>query len=142
MAGGLAGFAAELRAVADRAEAELAVEACRMGAREYLAVLQEVTPVLTGALRASEHVWRVTGGGESASAILGPNIIYDRFRNYGGTITRKKPPPAVLGNPSVGFFGHSVTQAGSHYMERAQGPGAAALAVACKVTADEIITLT
>ena len=88
--GGLAAFAGKLREVADRAEEYLAVDACRMGAREYLAVLQEETPVRSGALRGSERIWRVTGGGEQATAILGPNIIYDRFRNYGGTITVRR----------------------------------------------------
>ena len=136
--GGLAAFAGKLREVADRAEESLAVDACRMGAREYLAVLQEETPVRSGALRGSERIWRVTGGGEQATAILGPNIIYDRFRNYGGTITVRR---AKVLTDGVSFFGKSVTQAGSHYMERAEGPGAAALAVACKVTAAEFFEL-
>ena len=137
----LAGFAARLREVADRAEASLAVDACRMGAREYLEVMREETPVLTGALRSSEHVYSVSGGGESATAIVGSDLIYAHFRNYGGTITRKLPPPHVLGNPEVGFFGHSVTQAGSHYLERSEAPGRAVVAQACKVTADEIFEL-
>ncbi len=136
--GGLSEFAAALRKVADRAESELALEACRMGAREYLAVLQEETPVRSGALRASEHVWRVSGSGESASAILGPDIVYDKFRNDGGTIHVRR---ARVLTDGVSFFGRHVTQRGSHYMERARGPGAAALAVACKVTADEIFTI-
>jgi hypothetical protein len=136
--GGLGEFAARLRAVADRAEQSLALEACRMGAREYLAVLQEETPVRSGALRASEHIWTVAGGGSLATAALGPDIIYDRFRNDGGTITVKR---AKVLSDGTSFFGRSVTQAGSHYMERARGPGAAAVARACRVVAAEIIEL-
>jgi hypothetical protein len=136
--GGLADFAARLREVADRAESDLALESCRMGAREYLAVLQEETPVRSGRLRASEHIWRVSGGGESATAILGPDIIYDRFRNDGGTIHVRR---AKVLTDGVSFFGKHVTQAGSHYMERAEGPGRAALSRACKVMAGEIISL-
>ena len=138
--GGLSEFAARLREIADRAESGLALEACRMGSREYLAVLQEETPVLSGDLRASEHVWSVSGGGEHAVAIAGPDIIYDRFRNDGGTIRSKGPWP--LRNRATGqVFGRSVTQAGAHYMEKAEGPGRAALAQACKVTADEFFEL-
>lgn len=136
--GGLSEFAGKLREIADRAEADLAIDACRMGAREYLAVLQGNTPVLTGALRSSEHVWRVTGGGEHATAIAGPNIVYDRFRNDGGTIRVRR---AKVLSDGVSFFGKSVTQAGSHYMERSEGPGQAALTVACRVTAAEFFEL-
>ena len=79
--------ASRARAVTDRAEASLARDCARAGANEFLAELHVTTPVETGALRASERVWRVFGGGTTAQAIVGPNIIYGRFRNDGGTIT-------------------------------------------------------
>ncbi len=109
-----------------------------MGAREYLFELQSVTPVLSGALRGSERVWRVEGNGAAATAIAGPNIVYDRFRNDGGTIHVRRAKVLTDGSR---FFGKSVTQRGSHYMEKAEGPGQAALSRACKVVADEIIRL-
>lgn len=136
----LAGFAGAIREIAGRCEASLAVDACRMGAREYLTALQEVTPVQSGALRSSEHIWRVSGSGASATADVGPDIIYDRFRNDGGTIRSKGPWP--LRNRSTGqVFGRVVHQAGSHYMERSVGPGQAALSQACRVVADSMIEL-
>ena len=111
--------ASRARAVTDRAQASLARDCARAGANEFLAELHVTTPVETGALRASERVWRVFGGGAQASAIVGPNIIYGAFRNYGGTIRSKGPWP--LRNRATGqVFGRQVTQAGSHYMERAE----------------------
>ena len=114
----LAEAAARAKAVTGRAQASLARDCARAGANEFLAELHVTTPVETGALRASERVWRVFGGGAQASAIVGPNIVYGRFRNYGGTITVRRAK--VLGTPARGFFGRSVTQRGSHYMERAE----------------------
>jgi hypothetical protein len=137
----LAGFAAAVRGIAERCGEGLALESCRMGSREYLHVLQMETPVRTGALRSSEHVWSVSGGGAEAVALAGPDIIYDKFRNDGGTITRKLPPPHVLGKFPGPYFGHSVTQKGAHYMEKSRGPGQEALSRACKVVADEMIEL-
>ena len=114
----LAEAASRARAVADKAASGLARDCARAGANEFLAELHVTTPVETGALRASERVWRVFGGGATAQAIVGPNIVYGRFRNYGGTIRVRRAK--VLGTPAVGFFGRQVTQAGSHYMERAE----------------------
>jgi hypothetical protein len=114
----LAEFAAAVRGLADRAESELALECVRPAAREALAVLQMETPVRSGALRGSEVIRSVTGSGAYAEAIYGPDIVYDRFRNEGGTITRHGP--GSLGTPAVGFFGHSVTQRGAHYMEKGE----------------------
>lgn len=111
-------FAAALRGLADRAESELALECVRPAAREALAVLQMETPVKSGALRGSEVIRSVSGSGAFAEAIYGPDIVYDKFRNDGGTIT--KHTPGSLGTPAVGWFGHSVTQRGSHYMERGE----------------------
>jgi hypothetical protein len=126
----LAEAAAAFRALADRVEGSLAVDCARAMADVALAQLRIVTPVASGDLRDSERVNAVTGNGTYAVATLGPHIVYDEFRNNGGTITRKKGRPAVLGNPDVGFFGKGnpaqVTQEGAHYMEKgedaARGP--------------------
>ena len=109
--------ASRARAVTDRAQASLARDCARAGANEFLAELHVTTPVETGALRASERVWRVFGGGAQASAIVGPNIIYGAFRNYGGTIRVRRAKVLTDGSR---FFGKQVTQSGSHYMERAE----------------------
>lgn len=111
--------AARARAVSDRAAGSLAKDCAAAGAKEFLAELHVTTPVLSGALRTSERVWHVSGGGTAAVAVVGPDIIYARFRNYGGTIRSKGPWP--LRNRATGqVFGRQVTQAGSHYMERAE----------------------
>lgn len=134
----LAEFAAAVHEVTERADADLARECARVGANEYLAGLHVTTPVLSGALRASERVWRVWGGGTSAEAIIGPNIVYDKFRNDGGTIRVVRAK--VLTNGSQ-FFGRQVTQKGSHYMERAVEWAAGPIQAAMQVVLDEIITL-
>jgi hypothetical protein len=115
----LQGAAARFREIEANCEAGLARDCAKAGAKEYLAALHVTTPVLSGALRASEHILSVSGSGAAAVAVVGPDgsVIYDRFRNNGGTITVKRA--RVLGTPAVGFFGKSVTQAGSRYMERA-----------------------
>jgi hypothetical protein len=135
----LAGFAGAVRGVADRAEASLANDCARTAAREFLGALQVTTPVLTGALRESEHVSGVTGGGAVATAIVGSDLIYAHFRNFGGTITKKSP--GSLGTPAAGFFGHSVTQAGSHYMERAQAEAIGPIQAACRAYLDEFLVI-
>jgi len=109
--------ASRARAVSDKAQGSLARDCARAGANEFLAELHVTTPVETGALRASERVWRVFGGGASAQAIVGPNIIYGAFRNFGGTIRVRR---AKVLTDGTRFFGRQVTQAGSHYMERAE----------------------
>ena len=112
-------FAGAARELAGRAEASLARDCAEAAAAEYLAALFVTTPVLTGALRATEKVNSVSGGGAVAVADVGPDIIYDKFRNDGGTIRSKGPYP--LRNRSTGqVFGRQVTQKGSHYMERAE----------------------
>ena len=131
----LAEFAAAARDLAARAEASLALDVCRAMADVALPQLQIVTPVLSGALRDSEHIDAVFGSGAFAGAVIAPHIIYAEFRNNGGTITSKGPWP--LRNAGTGqVFGRHVTQAGSHYMERgeaaARGP---CHAVAERVTA-------
>ena len=109
--------ASRARAVTDKAEASLARDCARAGANEFLAELHVTTPVETGALRASERVWRVFGGGAQAQAIVGPNVIYAHFREVGGTIKVRR---AKVLTDGTRFFGRQVTQAGSFYMKRAE----------------------
>jgi hypothetical protein len=135
----LEGFAGEVRALAGRAEAGLAREACTEAARDYLAILRHVTPKRTGRLADSETIDSITGGGAVAVAVVAPHTVYAAFREHGGTIT--KHSPGSLGTPAVGFFGHSVTQAGSHYMERAEGLAAGPVRGACQMALDRFLTL-
>ncbi len=130
--------AAAYRDLARRAETDLALEACGEAARDYLAILRAVTPKRTGALADSETVAGPTGGGLHASAAIGPHIRYAAFREYGGTIHVRN---ARVLTDGASFFGRSVTQHGAHYMEKAQGPGAAAVADACRVVAARFFTL-
>ena len=135
----LAEAAAAAKALTDRAEATLASECVRAAAIEFLAALYVTTPVRTGALRASEHVFGISGGGAFAVAEVGSDLVYARFRNDGGTITRHGP--GSLGTPEVGFFGHSVTQKGSRYFERAEAEARGPIAVACRAKLAEIVRL-
>lgn len=134
----LAEGAAAFRGLAERAESDLAREACGEAARDYLTVLRAVTPKRTGALADSETVTGPMGGGLHATALVGPHIVYADFREYGGTITVKH---ARVLTDGASFFGRSVTQRGAHYMEMAEGPGAAAVAQACAVVAERFFTL-
>lgn len=134
----LAEFAGAVRGVAARCDESLAVEAARRSAREALAILQMETPVRSGALRASERVWRVFGSGAEAEAVYGPNIIYDHFRNDGGTITVRRAKVLTDGSS---FFGRSVTQAGDHYMERGTEMARGPAEEICRIVADEMIRL-
>lgn len=124
----LAGAAAAFRDLADRAKSDLALEACAEAARDYLTVLRAVTPKRTGALADSETVTGPMGGGEHATALVGPHIIYAKFRNDGGTINAKYGEvwKTVKGKSRMyrhtlhwdgGGFPLHVTQHGAHYME-------------------------
>lgn len=136
----LAEFAGAARDLAGRADAELAIECARAGAKEYLAALFVTTPVLSGALRETEKINAVTGSGAFAVADVGPDIIYDKFRNDGGTIHSKGPWP--LRNRATGqVFGRSVTQAGSHYMERAEVEVEGTLQASMQTILNEIVRL-
>jgi hypothetical protein len=135
----LAEFAAEIRVLAGRAEAELAAECARVAGKEMLAALEVTTPVRSGALRQSERVFSITGGGPVAVAVVGSDLIYAKFRNDGGTIHVRRAK--VLGTPAVGFFGKSVTQAGSHYMERAEAEAAGLIQAMCAITLAEFLHL-
>jgi hypothetical protein len=134
----LAGGAAAFRGLADRAESDLALEACGEAARDYLAVLRQVTPKRSGRLADSETVTGPSGGGLRATALVGPHVIYAAFREHGGTIHVRN---AKVLTDGVSFFGRSVTQAGARYMEKAEGPGSAAVAHACRVVAVRFFTL-
>lgn len=130
----LAGFAAEAKALAERAAADLAAECARVAAREFRAALDVTVPVESGDLRGSMHTMSVSGGGPVAVAVVGSDLIYARFRNDGGTIRVKR---AKVLTDGARFFGKQVTQSGSHYMERAEGWAAAPVAAACaQITAD------
>ena len=129
----LAEAAAKFRAVADRAEASMARECAAAGARAFLPIEKSVTPVLSGRLRGSETVKAVTGGGTYAEAVVAPNTVYAHFRNFGGTIHVRR---AKVLTDGVNFFGRSVTQAGSHYVERAHSAAAGPVQVAIEMRAD------
>lgn len=136
----MAGFAAAVKALADRAESSLAPDCARAAAREYHAGLDVTVPVLTGALRGSMHTMSVSGGGPVAVAEVGSDLIYARFRNDGGTIHSKGPWP--LRNRETGqVFGRQVTQAGAHYIEKAEGWAEGPIRAACRIRLDEYLTL-
>jgi len=134
----LAEAAARARAVTDRAEASLASDCARAGAREFLAELHVTTPVETGALRASEQIMGVSGGGTFATAVVGSDLIYAHFRNVGGTITSKGP--WSLHSATTGqYFGRVVHQTGSHYMERAEAGALETMQASMKAILGEYI---
>jgi hypothetical protein len=131
------------REMAEHCEESLALDCAKAGSKEYLAGLDVTTPVLSGALRRSEHVDAVFGSGTHATAVVAPHIIYGRFRNDGGTITAKGPWP--LRNAATGQVfsrpGGSVTQAGSHYMERAEDEVRGTMPAAMQIILAEYLTL-
>jgi hypothetical protein len=118
----LSDWAAKVADAAARIESDLAVTVAREQAKDFLAIERAITPKRTGRLAGSETIDAVTGGGTHAEAVVGPHCIYAEFRNDGGTIT--KHGPGSLGNPGVGWFGHSVYQKGSHYVQRSQAAAA------------------
>ena len=134
----LAGFAAAVREVAGRAEATLATDCARAAGREYLAVLFTTTPVRTGALRDSERIQSLAGGGTVATALVGPDIVYDKIQNDGGTIHVKHAKVLTDGTT---FFGKQVTIKGQHYMEHAEAEALEPIAAAIAAVVDETITL-
>jgi len=129
----LAEAAAAFRDASTRAQASMARECAAAGARAFLPIEKSVTPVLSGRLRESEAVKAVTGGGTSAEAVVSPHTVYAHFRNFGGTITVRR---AKVLTDGTRFFGRSVTQAGSHYVERAHGAATGPVQVAIKMRAD------
>jgi len=136
----LAEAAGAFRRVAERAEEGLARECAQAAAREFLAALDVTTPVLSGDLRRSMHTFSVSGGGTRAVAVVGSDLIYAAFRNYGGTITSKGPWP--LRNRATGqVFGRSVTQHGAHYMESAEGLAEGPIRAAVAIAADDMFRI-
>jgi hypothetical protein len=71
---------------------------------------------------------------------VGPDIIYDKFRNDGGTIHSKGPWP-LRNRATRQVFGRSVTQVGSHYMERAEAEVEGTLQAAIGIILDGFLTL-
>lgn len=135
----LEGAAARFAEIADRCEAGLAIDAVKAMVQVYVPVLKGVTPVRTGRLRDSEYPDFIAGNGVAAAASVAPHTEYAEFRNFGGTITAKNFPQ--LGNPDVGWFGKSVTQQGSHYMERGHDAAEGPCRAAAHAVADEYLTL-
>jgi phage gpG-like protein len=135
----LSEWAGEVRGLADRAESELAPECAREAGTDFLTTLRVVTPKRTGHLMDSESLDAVTGGGPVATAVVGAHAVYAEFRNNGGTIT--KHTPGSLGTPAVGFFGHSVTQRGAHYFEKAEELSRPAIQAACQAKLAEFLVL-
>ena len=135
----LSAWAAKVAEAAARIESELAVAVVKTQARDFLAIERAVTPKRTGRLADSETIDALTGGGSHATAVVSPHVVYAHFRENGGTITRKLPWPHVLGPYGGPYFGHSVTQAGSHYVERAQGMASGPLAAAAEMVLAEFL---
>lgn len=132
--------AAAFRRVAEHCEESLALDAARAMADVALPQLQIVTPVLSGALRDSEHIDAVFGDGVRAQAVLAPHSIYGHYRNVGGPIDSKGPWP--LRNRLTGqVFGRHVTQAGAHYMEKGEAAGRGPAHIAAARVAAFYITL-
>lgn len=134
----LAEFAAEVRALAERADAELARTCAEEAGRDFLTVLRMVTPKRSGHLADSESLDSVTGSGAVATAIVGAHAVYAEFREKGGTIHVRN---AKVLTDGVSFFGKSVTQRGSHYFEKAEGLARPEIAAACEATLRRFLTL-
>jgi hypothetical protein len=135
----LSEWAAELTAAADRIQASLAIDICRPQAEKFIEIEQLVTPKRSGHLARTETIDTVIGGGLHAEAVGGPHCIYAVFRNDGGTISAKdeaarsgrtypsgKPYRHSLAWP--GGFAMHVTQAGAHYVQKAEGAAPGPLA--------------
>jgi len=111
----------------------MARDCAAAGARAFAPIERAKTPVLSGRLRESETVKAVTGGGSYAEATVAPNTVYAHFRNFGGTIRIRR---AKVLTDGVNFFGKEVTQAGSHYVERAHAAAVGPVQVAIKMRAE------
>jgi bacteriophage HK97-gp10 putative tail-component len=131
----LSEWAAKVEAAAERVGSELAITVVKEQARDFLATERVVTPKRTGRLADSETIDSVGGGGSSATATVSPHAIYAEFRNDGGTIHAKPGlgrkgmrPHTLHWGGDGGPFPLSVTQSGSHYVQRAEAAAAAELA--------------
>lgn len=130
-------WASRLQAAAAQMEASLAVEAAREQARDFLAVERFVTPKRSGRLADSETVDSVTGGGAQARAVVSPHTVYASFRNRGGTISVRNK--RVLSD-GESFFGKTVTQAGSHYVERSEAIAGPSMDAAAAEVVDRFLS--
>jgi hypothetical protein len=133
----LAEFAAAARDLAARAEASLAHDCAEAGANVFLPILRSTTPVLSGHLRDSERLDLLSGGGPVAVAVVSPHTVYAEFRETGGTIRVKRAKVLTDGSR---FFGKQVTQAGSHYVERAHEAARGPVEVAMQMVADRFFS--
>jgi bacteriophage HK97-gp10 putative tail-component len=100
-------------------------ESVQKGAEVFVEVLKEVAPKETGALAGSVDSVKK----EEADYSIGPNKIYDRIQDLGGTIHGN---PFLVWEGEEGLiFARSVTIPAQHYMLRAfeEGKDAAAAAV-------------
>jgi hypothetical protein len=132
----LSEFAAALDKAAAAVETTAARECAADAGQAFLQVLRGTTPVLTGELRASERVDSIRGGGTFAVATVGAHTVYAAFREHGGTIHVKN---ARVLSDGHSFFGKSVTQAGSHYFERAEAAAGGPIEAACRETITRIL---
>lgn len=134
----LAEFAGLARQMAERASAGLAKDCVQAMADVALPVLKSVTPVRSGQLRDSETIDVVAGTGAYGIAIIAPHTVYAEFRNNGGTITVKR---AKVLTDGVSFFGKSVTQQGSHYIEKGEAAARGPCEAAARAVADRFFVL-
>jgi hypothetical protein len=142
--------AGRLAAAAARIQDGLAMDVCEAQALAFQQLERELTPKKTGALADSETIDSLSGGGSHAEATVAPHKIYAEFRNDGGTIHAKEGPARSgrLHQPSgipyrhslawAGGFAMHVTQAGAHYVQRAQAaaPGICRQAAEAVMDAD------
>jgi hypothetical protein len=112
-------WAAKIEDALERMQSSLAVDVVVPQAIRFVEIEQMVTPHKTGALARSEFVSGHGGGGTHAVALAGPHKVYAEIQNDGGTIT--KHGPGSLGNPAVGWYGHSVQIRGKGYVQKAEG---------------------
>ena len=111
----LASFALALNRTAAALDSEAATRCAQAAGGAFLGEFKKNTPVESGALRDSETV-EVSGGGTHARATVSTHLpLYASFRNYGGTIHVKN---ARVLSDGQSFFGKSVTQKGSAYLEK------------------------
>jgi len=134
--GSLGEFADALDKGAQALRERGALVAARAAGEAYLGKLGDNTPVLTGELKASERVDRITGNGERAVVTVGAHTIYAAFREKGGVILpHDRSRGGWVGAPRMidghlhghhslhwggepGVFAMKVTQVGSHYFAR------------------------
>jgi hypothetical protein len=103
---------------------------------KFLAEFQRNTPKRSGALAGSEHSDLEGGGGHAEVKVSTHLPLYASFRNDGGTITVKHAKVLTDGSS---FFGKSVTQKGSHYVESTIAWARGAIGPACDDIVQQIL---